>query len=176
MTNIPGETSKCWITRNLGADRPPYTLNDNTEDAAGWYWQFNLKQGYRHDGTIRTPNTAWIKPVIENSDWVANNDPCSLLLGNAWRLPTSTEWSNVDAAGNWLDWNGPFNSGLQMHTAGDLGDSDGSLGNRGSYGLYWSSTQYDATLGWYLGFNIGVSSKGSYLKAAGFSARCIRAN
>ena len=60
VTNIPGETSKCWITSNLGADHQATAVNDATEASAGWYWQFNRKQGYKHDGTTRTPNTTWI--------------------------------------------------------------------------------------------------------------------
>jgi hypothetical protein len=175
-TNIPGETSKCWITRNLGATQPPNTVSDNTEAAAGWYWQFNLKQGYMHDGTFRTPNTPWVTSISENSDWISNNDPCSLLLGSAWRIPISTEWTNVNEAGNWTNWNGPFSSGLQMHAAGYLLYSDGSLVSRGSYGEYWSSTQGSATTGWYLSFGSGASFMYSSFKAYGFSARCVRDN
>ncbi|MCX6305356.1 MAG: hypothetical protein NT040_10330 [Bacteroidetes bacterium] len=174
VTNIPGETTKCWITRNLGATQPPNTVSDNTEAAAGWYWLFNRMQGYQHDGTTRTPNTTWITPIPADSDWESANDPCSLLLGSAWRLPTSTEWTNVDAAGNWTNWNGPFNSGLQMHAAGYLDYSNGSLTNRGSDGIYWSSTQYSTGNGWYLYFGSGTSGMNNDSKAYGFSVRCLR--
>jgi hypothetical protein len=97
VTNIPGEPTKCWITSNLGADHQATAVNDATEPSAGWYWQFNLKQGYKHDGTTRTPNTAWITNISESSDWTSMNDPCVLELGNGWRIPTYTEWTNVDA-------------------------------------------------------------------------------
>ncbi|MEI7897716.1 MAG: hypothetical protein WCJ26_11825, partial [bacterium] len=50
VTNITGEPSKCWITSNLGADHQATAVNDGTEASAGWYWQFNRKQGYKHDG------------------------------------------------------------------------------------------------------------------------------
>ena len=70
--------------------------------------------------------------INENSDWLAANDPCALELGSGWRLPTSTEWTNVDASGGWTDWNGPWNSALKMHAAGYLLVSDGSLDYRGS--------------------------------------------
>ena len=98
VTNIPGETSKCWITSNLGADHQATAVNDATEASAGWYWQFNRMQGYKHDGTTRTPNTTWITSINENLDWQAANDPCALELGNGWRIPTYTEWTNVDAS------------------------------------------------------------------------------
>ena len=63
VTNIPGEPAKCWITRNLGASQQATAVNDNTEPSAGWYWQFNKKQGYKHDGTTRTPSTTWIASI-----------------------------------------------------------------------------------------------------------------
>jgi hypothetical protein len=47
VTNIPGETAKCWITQNLGASQQATAVNDATEASAGWYWQFNRKQGYK---------------------------------------------------------------------------------------------------------------------------------
>jgi uncharacterized protein (TIGR02145 family) len=149
-------------------------VSDATEASAGWYWQFNHKQGYKHDGTTRTPNTIWITSINENSDWLSANDPCTLELGSGWRIPTKTEWTNVDASGNWTNSNGPWGSGLKLHAAGNLNISDGSLGNRGSAGHYWSSTQLDATYGWYLGFNSGYSNMYNFYKASGFTARCLR--
>ena len=176
VTNIPGETSKCWITRNLGATQQPNTAFDGSEAAAGWYWQFNKQQGYKHDGTTRTPNTTWIAAITENSDWIANNDPCSLLLGSAWRLPTDAEWTNVNAAGNWTNWSGPWNSGLQLHSAGYLNFSDGSMANRGTFGYYWSSLRWDANYGLCLIFANGSSGVGASNKASGKAIRCIRDN
>ena len=105
ITNIPGELSKCWITSNLGADHQATAVDDATEASAGWYWQFDHKQGYKHDGSTRTPNTGWICSIDETSDWIAGYDPCALELGTSWRLPTYTEWNNVDASGNWTNWN-----------------------------------------------------------------------
>jgi hypothetical protein len=66
VNNIPGEPAKCWITRNLGASQQATGPTDPTEASAGWYWQFNLKQGYKHDGTTRTPATTWIAGISEN--------------------------------------------------------------------------------------------------------------
>ena len=68
----------------------------------------------------------------------------------------------------------PRGSGLKLHAAGYLLISDGSLLNRGSYGYYWSSTQYDASYGWRLYFSSGLSTMSSSGKAYGFSARCVR--
>ena len=174
IANIPGETSKCWITSNLGADNQATAANDASEASAGWYWQFNRKQGYKHDGTTRTPNTTWIPSISENYDWTTINDPCSMELGTGWRLPTLAEWANVDASGNWTNWNGTWNTALKMHAAGYLSDSGSSLNDRGSSGFYWSSTQDGAANGWNLYFSSGYSYMNYYYKAYGFSTRCLR--
>ncbi|MEI7982542.1 MAG: hypothetical protein WCI71_12890, partial [Bacteroidota bacterium] len=176
VTNISGELSKCWITRNLGASQQATAVSDATELSAGWYWQFNRKQGYKHDGTTRTPATTWISSIAETSDWIPANDPCAIELGNGWRIPTYAEWNNVDNIGNWTNWNGPWNSGLKLHAAAYLGFIDGSLGSRGSTGYYWSSTQGDATHGWDLYFYSGGSYMYNDNKANSCTLRCLRDN
>jgi hypothetical protein len=173
VTNIPGEPAKCWITQNLGATHQATVVGDATEASAGWYWQFNRKQGYKHDGVILTPGWT-ITSISEASDWQTSNDPCKLELSTQWRLPTYTEWYNVDNTGGWTNWNGPWSSGLKLHAAGYLFSSNGSLYSRGSLGYYWSSSQYSSGTGWHHYFE----SSGSFMlangKATGFSVRCIR--
>ena len=175
VTNISGATTKCWITSNLGADHQATAVNDATEASAGWYWQFNRKQGYKHDGTTRTPNTTWITSINENLDWQAGNDPCTLELGAGWRVPTGTEWTNLDAAGSWTNWYGPWNCGLRIHAAGFLDYLDSTLINRGSGGYYWSGTQFDAITGYYLDF---YTTSSCYVitsnKTSGFTLRCLK--
>jgi hypothetical protein len=174
VNNIPGELTKCWITSNLGSDHQATAVTDATEASAGWYWQFNRKQGYKHDGTTRTPNTAWITSISESSDWIAANDPCNIELGSTWRIPTYTEWYNVDNVGSWTSRNDPWNSGLKLHVSGYLYENSGSLGSRGTFGAFCSSSQVDATISWVL--NFGINSSGLYntYKTYGFSTRCVR--
>jgi uncharacterized protein (TIGR02145 family) len=174
VTNIPGEPSKCWITSNLGADHQATAVSDATEPSAGWYWQFNRKQGFKHTGTVRTPNTTWISSINENSNWTNANDPCAIELGVGWRIPTKTEWTNVEASGNWTNWNGPWNSALKMHAAGDLDATNGSLSQRGSFGAYWSSTQADGVDGFAECFSSGLIVVSMEYKPTGFSLRCTK--
>ncbi len=174
VNNIPGEPSKCWIASNLGADQQATAVNDATEESAGWYWQFNRQQGYKSTGSDRIPNTTWISSISEDSHWLTANDPCALLLGSGWRLPTSTEWTNVDASGGWTNWNGPWNSALKMHAAGYLQDISGGRASRGSLGYYWSSTQHDNSRGGLLYFSSGNCNVNNNDKAYGYSARCLR--
>ncbi|MEI7981087.1 MAG: FISUMP domain-containing protein, partial [Bacteroidota bacterium] len=175
VLNLPGEPMKCWITSNLGSDNQATSVADTTEPSAGWYWQFNRKQGYKHDGTTRTPNTTWITSIIENLEWQPANDPCTIELGNNWRIPTYAEWLNVYNSCGWTNRNGPWNSGLKLHAAGYLWISDGTLTYRGSDGYYWSTAQFNVAAGWGLFFN----NEASYLynqfgKGLGFTQRCIK--
>jgi len=174
VTNIPGETSKCWITSNLGSDHQATAKNDATEASAGWYWQFNHIQGFKHDGTTRTPNNTWIANIDENLDWLAVNDPCTAELSSSWRVPTSTEWTNVDAACGWVIWDGPWNSSLKLHAAGRLYHADGAIMSKGIQGAYWSSSQGTSTYGNSLNFFSSSCAISIYVKAMGYSIRCIR--
>jgi len=172
-TNLSGE-NKCWITQNLGADNQAGSFYDNTEAAAGWYWQFNRKQGYKHDGSTRTPSTTWISSIDEESDWTAANDPCTILLGTGWRIPTQMEWITADNNGGWSNYNDTYASVLKLHIAGFLDESNGSLWNRGASGHYWSSVQSSNTYGWGLHFHSYKSDMFSFSKARGLSVRCLR--
>ncbi|MCX6265972.1 MAG: hypothetical protein NTW16_01245 [Bacteroidetes bacterium] len=173
VKNISGETSKCWITSNLGADHQATAVNDATEASAGWYWQFNRKQGYKNDGSTLTP--AWtISSITEMSDWQATNDPCTIELGAEWRIPSNVEWYNVDNAGGWANVNGPWNSGLKLHPAGYLNYTTGLLFGRGASGFYWSNTQMTATDGYHLYFVSNLSHLTNFNKALGCTLRCLR--
>jgi len=173
ISNIPGEPSKCWITSNLGSDHQANAIDDATEASAGWYWQFNLKQGYKHDGTTRSPGNPWITSINETLDWQAANDPCTLELGGSWRIPTVTEWTHADAGGNWTNPNGPWNSDLKLHKAGYLLDNNGSLEGRSTNGIFWSGTESSSGKSWALYFWNTSCFIDEYNKTYGFSLRCI---
>ena len=173
VKNIPGDTTKCWITRNLGASQQATAAGDTTEASAGWYWQFNRKQGFKHNGNTRTPSTAWITSINENSDWLKANDPCYLELGSGWRLPTNTEWTNVDNTGSWTTQNGPWSSGLSLHLAGNLVNTNGNLANRAVSGNYWSSTGQSNTAGYALTFNNSSCAPAGNNKTYGYPVRCL---
>jgi len=164
---------RCWLTQNLGADVQATAKNDIDPAAAGWYWQFNRRQGYTHDGASRTPDSFWTTIIDENSDWLSTNDPCTRELGEEWRIPTYTEWR---AADRWW-WNSTYayNSKLKLHAAGFLYSSSGELMYRGQWGAYWSSTQWVyGSSGRYLYIQRGASHMTATLKSAGQSIRCLK--
>lgn len=174
VNNIPGEPSKCWITSNLGASHQATAVSDSTEASAGWYWQFNRMQGYMHNGITRTPGTGWVS-IDENSDWTFANDPCAIELGPGWRIPTSDEWVNVDASPSpsWTNWNGPWESALKMHAAGNIYTNGNTLQTRGVKGLFWSSTQGSTIIAHNLTFSSSSCSVATTAKSFGYSVRCI---
>ena len=171
---VPGEPTKCWMTSNLGADHQASESHDTTEASAGWYWQFNRMQGFKHDGTTRTPNTSWISNIDEDSDWIPANDPCNLEIGNGWRIPTQSEWVNVNDAGGWINWVEPWESPLKLHSGGFLEHTDGSLQMRGEGGAFWSNLQGSNYTAWHERFNDTLCGYAGHYKTRGYSIRCVK--
>ncbi|MCX6269173.1 MAG: hypothetical protein NTW16_17770 [Bacteroidetes bacterium] len=165
--------SQCWLTSNLGASHQATAVDDATEASAGWYWKFNRKQGYKHDGMI---SPAWTDAGdYGTNNWQQENDPCHLELGSIWRVPTMVEWDNLQMWGSWTNWNGPFNSVLKIHAAGSIG-STGNLQGRGIEGRYWSSNAdpYDIIVyGVLLYINNSAVFTDGGRKENGRSVRCI---
>ncbi|MEX2657116.1 MAG: hypothetical protein WD272_06340 [Balneolales bacterium] len=165
---------KLWIDRNLGADRVAAAYYDNSPEAAGWYWQFNRKLGFKYEDFERTPDTEWISSINENSHWTSDNDPCAILLGDEWRIPAIDEWERIN------DWNGnasvvgAFASPLKIHAAGGLHPQHGILTGRGDTGNYWSRSQYDNTTS----YSLNLYNSGSHImnpsKTFGQSVRCVK--
>ena len=173
-TSLSGSV-KTWITRNLGATEIASSAASEANSEAGCYFQFNRSKAFEKND-VGSVSPDWIiSSIDEDSDWLVSNDPCHLQLGGTWRLPTSTEWKNVDANGGWGNYSHSFSSVLKLHAAGFLTITDGSLFVRGSSGYYWSSTQQDATVGVYLAIASGCSYvKEGNFKANGFSVRCLK--
>jgi uncharacterized protein (TIGR02145 family) len=172
LTTISG-ASKCWITSNLGATNEATSANDATENASGWYWQFNYKRGYRFVGTIRTPNTTWTSTGSQpTQDWQPANDPCTIELGPGWRLPTASEWVAVKNVNGNIN---NFSSVLKLHAAGYLAYGNGVLADRGTGHNYWSSDYSDATnaKAYVLSPTINSTVSNNH-RLAGFSVRCIK--
>ena len=177
-TAITG-TYKCWITQNLGADHQAVSSADATEASAGWYWQFNRKQGYKHDGSSRTPNSAWVYPLSESSTWLPENDPCTIELGAGWRIPTYEEW--VNAFFPPTGWPTPldtYSSPLKMHKAGYLSWGAANLSYRGTRVRYWGNfnASYGPYYEWAYSFYIdewGVHGA-LHERSHGYPVRCIK--
>jgi uncharacterized protein (TIGR02145 family) len=166
-------SQKCWITQNLGATNQAISETDASDAAAGWYWQFNSKKGYKINGTSITPVFPTTNSNTESVNWKATTDPCTLELGVGWRIPTVTEWTNVNNENLRAQ---AYAGALKMHAAGFLMQSNGLLTNRGTFFTYWSSNNSDVNNAKAL----TIQTTKSYNqitnndKDAGFSVRCIQ--
>lgn len=190
-------TGKTWMDRNLGASRVAGSSTDS--DAYGDLYQW----GRGADGhQIREPLSAnsitfshtnipihslnkGMFIIAPNSphDWLyeqnynlwqgasGTNNPCPA----GFRLPTNDEWSAE--RNTWSSKNsfGAFNSPLRLPVAGTRLYSDGTLSDVNSDGRYWSSTIAENGIrsrGLY--FRNNASGMDSYVRATGFSVRCIK--
>ncbi len=169
-TNLAGST-QCWITQNLGAKTGASNLVDNSDAAAGWYWQFGRKQGYKVG-----PSPAWNTDLTSEPPWGYETDPCTIELGTGWRIPTWQEWSKVISAGGW-NMASALSSELHLRAAGivDSGNN-GSTQYRGIGGWYWSIDQYPGySHGAYtLSFNSTDAKVEMGGKLNAFSVRCVK--
>jgi len=174
LTSLGGTGAKCWITQNLGADHQATSVSDATEQSAGWYWQFNRKQGYKNTGSSLTPAGAWQTTISESSDWTTANDPCALLLGTGWRLPTQTEWTNYGSNAAITNYTNAYNSVLKLHAAGDWPGSSTYQWGLGSADVIWSSSGLSATVGANFYADSGKYLNDSNTKTFGRSVRCLK--
>ena len=113
----------------------------------------------------------WRSPQNENLWQGVNgtNNPCP----NGYRLPTDVEWESE--FGNWSSYNasGAFDSPLKLPLTGYRHVGNGSLGNLGSHGNYWSST-VNPTAALHINFYSSSVTINSSSRAVGLAIRCIK--
>lgn len=143
-TNLSGEY-KCWLGQNLGADRQATSQNESTEAPAGWYWAHGGSRGIQYT-TTPTPSLSYAASGNYLKIWEPVKDPCFLVLGDGWRLPTNSEWINVVANGAWTGIFSPWSSVLKIHHAGYISPHSSSvLTGRGSISALWSSDKINTS-------------------------------
>jgi hypothetical protein len=161
--------SRCWLDKNLGATAIPTSSTSTSDAHAGWYWQFNRLQGY----AVGPLPSTWNTSGAGAGNWLPGNDPCTVLAGSNWRIPTSSEWTAANTS--WAGYPSAFSSPLKLHASGNLLlGGTGNLSNRGYSGRFWSSEQASDTNG--LNLHLGSNGSGienSNQKFHGFSIRCI---
>ena len=174
MTSVTG-SRQCWIVQNLGAEKTAIVDSDTSAVSLGWYWQFNRKVGYNANDSLKYRRKTWSSSISENSDWLPCNDPCSLLLGESWRIPTYSEWESLSQNVAWENSTDAFLSELKLSTVGYLDYSTGNLGFQVQNRRYWSSSQGSCM---YAGVaELGRSklrvALGANYKTSGYHVRCL---
>jgi len=171
----------CWATRNVGA---PGTFVENPEDT-GMYYQWNRNVGWSATDPMENSNggTTWDSSMPIGTTWEKANDPSPA----GFRVPTleeleklcdetkvDYEWKieNGIAGGKFTDkTNG---NSIFLPVVSFRYYSNGTLTSANSYGSYWSSSQYDSSIAFFLLFGSGYAggwhpNNRSY----GFSVRCV---
>ena len=189
VVDVTTSTGKTWMDRNLGASRAPTSSTDSEAYGDLYQWgrftdghQSRTSSTTSTNSNIDTPGHGdfilepsspqdWRSPQNDNL-WQGvsgTNNPCP----SGYRLPTETEldaertnWGSNNAAG-------AFASPLKFPFAGYRNHSSGTLLDVGSSGYYWSSTVSGAYAR-ALHFNSSNANMYSFLRAYGFSVRCIK--
>jgi uncharacterized protein (TIGR02145 family) len=191
---VNATTFKYFMCHNLGAantNADPFTPS---WEINGGYWQWGRKEqaaagpsgpgsGQANEGAVN----GWSNADAPEGSWAdaskTANDPCPA----GYRIPKKTQWDGVRSnntltnVGTWTNSSTNYSSGKQFGTelllpaAGDRGKTDGALINRGYFGYYLSSTEYNYEYTWVLGFSSSGTnlSNGLNYRLAGLSVRCI---
>ena len=185
---VTSATGKVWMDRNLGAGRVATSSTD--AEAYGDLYQWGRgtdgheKRNSELTSTLSSSDTPGHGKFITGStDWHSTqnnslwqgvngtNNPCP----EGFRIPTSAEWNAERASWSSNNPTGAFASPLKLPVSGSRSLSNGSLGNVGSNGYYWSGT-VNGTLAQHLYFHSGNAYVNSYYRAYGYSVRCIKDN
>ncbi len=176
-----------WMAENLrtttyaNGDPIPNVTDDNQwgDLTTGAWVHYNNDSQYEN-------------PYGKLYNWYTVVDPRNV-CPTGWHVPTDAEWTvlidylggNSVAGGKMKStgtqyWESP-NTGATNESGfsglpGDRRTSDGSFGQIGSLGYWWSSTEHSTTNAWlrYLGFVDDDVHKYSNDKLNGFSVRCLR--
>jgi uncharacterized protein (TIGR02145 family) len=168
-----------WQWGRKGPD-PSAWLNTNTAHFAHGPTGAGASQA--NEGAVSGWSIAYVPQNAWKDSTKTAYDPCPA----GYRVPTQAQWSGIlnnntqSAVGSWTSSSTNYDSGrffgasLLLPAAGNRNDINGSLYTRGSYGYYWSSTNYGS--GRLLLFQNSSSSLNGYNFTNGFSVRCIAEN
>jgi len=171
QSSITG-TAACWIAQNLGAPTYTTTLTDNAATTTtGWYWQFGQQKGLRAVSHVIVNTSDIVSDfTAQTTDWATANDPCNLLLGGAWRIPTRTEWNAILSAWSY----NLSNNGLHLIQGGHYG---GSTFYDSPYCGYWTNTRSGTNTAYT--YQVSYTASAASVPSIGMSwastLRCIRA-
>ena len=161
-------SAKCWTGMNLGATTMQSSATDSRASSGGWYFLQNQSRGYYHDGTTMTPSywPSWPPTYTPDNLWPINKDPCTILLGNGWRLPSISYFT-------WQGYIPAYATTLKLHANGSL-KYDMSLYQRGVWAVYRYLETISGVDHWWEGYsNILGGQLISTTGYIGAGVRCV---
>uniref|UniRef100_UPI004048724F hypothetical protein n=1 Tax=Algoriphagus sp. TaxID=1872435 RepID=UPI004048724F len=181
-------TGKIWMDRNLGASQVATSSTDVASYGDLYQWGRGA-DGHQIRTPLSTPTTGQSSSsspganfLIGSLNWYNGTNPDNLWQGVSgvnnpcpigYRIPTEAEWNAESLSWSTKNSAGAFASPLKLPTAGYRDYSDGSLGNVGTDGVYWSSTVSSANAR-SLNFFSSVAFMNTDARAFGFSVRCLK--
>jgi len=170
-----------WATHNVNT---PGSFTTNPEDY-GLFYQWNSKVGWPATGIVTGWNSAWnggFTTPSASDTWATTNDPSP----TGYHVPTYDQirslLNTTYVSSTWTTQNGVYGRKFTDKTSGNsifLPASgyryynDGSLGNAGSSGHYWSSNAYSSNSADYLGLGSSTTLWDYYNRAVGQSVRPV---
>jgi uncharacterized protein (TIGR02145 family) len=198
VTSCPPPPCRAKVTATLYKNFMCYNLGAASQSACpftpsweinGGYWQWGRSAQAAEGPTDTDPKAGavigWNTTYAPNGSWAdgtkTGSDPCP----TGFRVPTQAQWAGV-LANNTKTNVGTFNGSATNYEAGiKFGDQlmlpaaglrfgvNGALFNRGYGGYYWSSTEDDDDIAWFLVFNSSDANTGSSYRTFGLSVRCV---
>ena len=181
-------TGKIWMDRNLGASQVATSSTDVASYGDLYQWGRGA-DGHQIRTPLSTPTTGQSSSsspganfLIGSLNWYNGTNPDNLWQGvsgvnnpcpTGYRIPTEAEWNAESLSWSTKNSAGAFASPLKLPMAGYRDYSDGSLGDVGTDGVYWSSTVSSANAR-SLNFFSSVAFMNTDARAFGFSVRCIK--
>ncbi len=188
---------QCWMAENLNIgtmingssnqidnstiEKYCYANSDANCDTYGGLYQWNeMMQYVTTEGVQGICMEGWHLPTDAGwCDLEQEVDPTITCSSSGWR--------GVDGGGKLKEsgtthWNSPntgaTNSSGFTALPGGYRGTDGSFGNQGYYGYWWSSSEGDASDAWYryLRCDYARVYRGNYSKSYGFAVRCLKDN
>jgi uncharacterized protein (TIGR02145 family) len=180
---------KNFMCYNLGAANTCADPFTPSWEINGGYWQWGRLAQAAAGPTATDPNSGavsgWNTTDAADGSWTDGsktpNDPCP----TGYRVPTEAQWVGV-VANNTITSVGSFTSSatnyesgkkfgdqLMLPAAGLRGQNDGAMSNRGSFGIYWSSTRLSSASAFYLRLNSSITDVLGSGRRSGYSVRCV---
>ncbi|MDE6483726.1 MAG: hypothetical protein K2L01_08255 [Rikenellaceae bacterium] len=174
-----------WMKYNVDAPGTvatslPSELTGIREASHGKFYQWNRNKAWITTGSSVS---GWDTSTPSGGSWETGNNPCP----SGFVVPTKMQYDALIAAcdktyhGGWSSSDYGYlvltsgSNKLEFPAVGYRGkDSAGTLGDVGTYGAYWSSTQYDSSLAYTMFFPINSVSTSKISRIDGRSVRCVR--